>query len=293
MKKSKTLLFLILLLSIVLLISLLMKHKENFQTSQPYDIIVIAGQSNSEGAGSSGINRQYPDDQNNVLDSDIKQLDYNNTTIKAGKEQLDNLRTTGGGSYGFGMSFARAYKAAGKLAAGRKILLINCGWKSTGVLSYYENTGKIWAVHQDSRSLYYLAKNRVLAGKSLGDPTSSVVAILWHQGEADAEKVTNANYKIQYKTTLVNMLKTLRTDVGTTNIPILMGGLCPSTFGKIPGYSTMNNVIKEITNENSSSKFAFVDSSGLSHDSNAGTKHFSKSSQIEFGKRYFNVFNNI
>ena len=191
------------------------------------------------------------------------------------------------------MSFARAYKSAGKLEEGRKILLINCGWKSTGVLNYYENTGKIWAIHQDNRSLYYLAKQRILAGKSLGNSTSRVVAILWHQGEADAVKVTNARYKSEYKTKVASILKTLRTDVGTSNIPILMGGLCHDTFGKIPGYSTMNNVIKEITDENRSSKFAYVDSSGLSHDSSSGTKHFNKSSQIQFGKRYFNVFNNM
>ena len=87
------------------------------------------------------------------------------------------------------------------------------------------------------------------------------------------------------------MLTTLRTDIQDSTIPILMGGLCPSALD-IPGYNTMNNTIQEIVRTNAASHFKFVDSSGLSHDTNAGAKHFSKSSQIEFGKRYFNVYNN-
>jgi len=326
--------------------------------NQVYDIFIILGQSNSCGRGRTEYtfdNRVgggtynmrtktfYNDDFNNKFNENIRQFSYDNRIVPA-FERLDHLESVGvRNTYGFGLSFARQYIKEGKLTAGRKILLIGCGWSGTGFLNTTvgSNTWKMTVTN----NLYERALKRIKLAQSAIGSASSVKAILWHQGEADADYIHRESKEtpttpprspseittlyISYKTQVATMLNTLRSNVGSTTIPILMGGLCPSgyhnekvwtdnlqsfnmtdanykkvdpTKGLHSYYEEMNTKIDEVTKNPANTRFYFVPSVPipsvpdfnhyLKGDRSTGIVHFNKSSEIELGKRYFYVFNN-
>jgi hypothetical protein len=110
------------------------------------------------------------------------------------------------------------------------------------------------------------------------------------------------------------MLNSLRTNIASPSTLILLGGLCPSKYivhnvasgessfktGNITDLRTkpMSQVISYIATKNA---YRFVSAEPIptiSHfnhylkgNSSNDNVHFSKSSQIEFGRRYFYVYN--
>jgi hypothetical protein len=167
------------------------------------------------------------------------------------------------------------------------------------------------------KSLYIIALKRILnaniASKLLNSCyKNKIVAILWHQGEFNEVDIFNNTSKEPiYKRKLVETLTNLRSvsnsivndfNINPTDIPILLGGLKSE-----PARNSNNNmtrIIKDICNENS---FKFVPSNNelsnvlfnnrkiFNHNllGNIGDiYHFSETSQMEFGKRYFYIYNN-
>lgn len=325
---------------------------------QTYDIIVIIGQSNSTGNGTTEYNTfecpplvsgvyttylmnktdaHYRDDFDNKFNDNIRTFTSDNRIVPA-FEGLSNAKTAGlRGMYGFGVSFARQYILEGKLTAGRKILLINRGYGDAGFLN---NHSKRWN-HYLENNLFDNALNSIKRAKSAINPNSEVKAILWHQGEADVSAIfdtsirntlttnfdtiriqlgltqstlgtyTEDNVKDLYSRSLITMLNLLRSEITSTTTPILLGGLCPSMYinHKISAtqsssqpantnYPLMNQLILSISRNNG---YRFVSAEPISTvsdfnhylKSNSGSDvvHFSKSSQIELGKRYFFVYN--
>jgi len=299
-----------------------------------YDVFIILGQSNSVGRGKTeyffdnpdgstynmrdaSVYNYYKDDLDNKIDNSIKSFS-NDSQIIDGKEVLDSIG--GGGSkddYGFGMSFARQYKKELLLASGRKILLINCGFGGTSVLGTSEDS---WNLDVEN-NLYERSLTRIRKALSQINSSSTVKAILWHQGESDTGAIfDDSSKKISksalYTNKLTTMLNLLRTNIASITTPILLGGLCPSKYiihnlsynfnsssdSNWPDNNaiSMNTLISDIasTNEN----YKFVSSEIIpevipyfNHHLKANSEeitHFNKSSQIEFGKRYFYVYNN-
>ena len=228
--------------------------------NQVYDIFIILGQSNSCGRGRTEYTfdnrvgggtydmrskRFYDDDFNNKFNENIRQFSYDNRIVPA-FERLDHLEGVGvRNTYGFGLSFARQYIKEGKLTAGRKILLIGCGWGGTGFLNTTvgSNTWNMTVAN----NLYERALKRIKIAQSAIGSASSVKAILWHQGEADADYIRRESKNTSprtpprsasevttlynsYKTQLGNLLNTLRTNIGCPSLPILSGGLSPSGY---------------------------------------------------------------
>lgn len=309
---------------------------ENFQQNKGYDIIIIAGQSNSVGRGieehnfpktPTGMNPQtlketinmYKDDYhgsngkiNNLIcalniDLSIKvgatepiqhqeefPYKFSGTGMKEGKTITNN--------FGFAFSFAREYIRQGRLEKGRKILLVGCGKGQTSFKS-----GR-WM--SPNGSLYKGTIERAKEAFKKNDigNNNRFVAILWHQGESDIK------YPENYRENLSNSLNGIRNNIQQNNpqdIPILLGGLTNEGNTKAEERArerfTRDN-IKEVTTMKGNINFKFIPSDDslksatyngynlFNHDllSDKFTEidHFSKSSQIEFGKRYFYVFNN-
>ena len=106
-RKKNYLLIIFIIISIIVLFRFLYVRlrKENFTTLETYDIIIIAGQSNSLGRGSRNHNPSQsgntlslrkisPDDDSNPL---IKQLQNDGTTIGPGVEPIISGRDRGKG----------------------------------------------------------------------------------------------------------------------------------------------------------------------------------------------------
>ena len=219
--------------------------------------------------------------------------------------------------HGFGIPFARQYVKE----KDKKVLLLGCAMGSTAY-SYYgpANGGSAvsgknfgWQEGDPSKpvcdgnrcSLFKMSKLRLDNLATKVSPNSRVVAILWHQGENDYRSLDKNTSN--YKNGVSNMLKNLRSYAKTkfpssdANFPILMGGLSPNDEKLYP---RITPVIKQLVNENSSSNFRFVPSdnslgsqvSKFNHSLRPNNRtdevHFSRMGQIEFGYRYYYVFNN-
>ena len=280
-----------------------------------YDIFIVLGQSNSAGRGVGGSNNLgliANDDFANRPNDNIKQWD--GSTIIPAVEHLYHNETTSTLMWGFGISFARQYVREHKVTAGNKVLLIGCGVGGTAVL--YNNGRGTW----DSLDLFPRAVTRINQALHKVGPNSVIKGILWHQGESDADYIFENRKPTHtfatYESTLTQLLNNFRTnivnDLNTiigrnqvdTDVKLLMGGLIKN----IKNYDTMTNSIKNIVNNNETTNYFFVSSYTIpnirtdivankvkfNHDleplSN-GSVHFNKSAQIEFGKRYFYVYN--
>ena len=198
-----------------------------------YDIVIVAGQSNSVGWGV-GTNAEngnldpifddyktfsiYRGDVNNSPNSNIQQLKLDGPPQPSGSTAPSSSSiapavsgTIGIDSlagriskFGFQVSFAREYlRSIPRSLRNAKVLLIGCGWQSTGVvgdmsevttprLFWYggkPSDGPSWW-NKSSSGNYYDVKNlvsrcqdRIEDAVSLVGSNSKVVAILWHQGE--------------------------------------------------------------------------------------------------------------
>lgn len=117
--------------------------------------------------------------------------------------------------------------------------------------------------------------------------TSELVGILWHQGESDS---FNGNYKVYYEKLLV-IIETLRKELNTPDIPLIIGGL-PDFLGKkgfgktCTEYALVNKELEKFAFEQDNCYF--VTAVGLT--SNPDGIHIDAVSQRKFGLRYFEAF---
>jgi hypothetical protein len=324
MKKNRELYTIFILISILFIILILNTPKlENFQNNTGYDIILIAGQSNSVGRGleehnfpktRTGLNHKtwaqtlnmYRDDyhgthgrpnslicalnkDNSIRESAIDPIHHQeNFPYRLNNRSIRN-------NFGFAVSFAREYIRQNKLSSGRKILLVGCGWGGTG----FRDNGRWMFPNGDLYKGTIERANNAFRKTDNGN-NNRFIAILWHQGENDVSSPTG------YRENVSACLNGIRTAIKKNNphtIPILMGGLTNDTENR---RNFTEQHIKTVKDMSGNRNFRFVPSNAIPNvfykdlalfnhdllpDKDTGNNHFSKSSQIEFGKRYFYVFN--
>lgn len=124
--------------------------------------------------------------------------------------------------------------------------------------------------------LYEKALSRAKFAASVG----VISGVLWHQGESDSTTQKNAD---TYEARLKKMLQDLRQDLGTPNLPIVigqLGGFLPPD--KYPYAEIVRTAIKRIPSE--------VLGIGYADSASLGDKgdqlHFSAEAQKEMGMRY-------
>jgi len=245
-KKNNYLLAYFIIISIIVLSAYLYIRvtKENFTTSVTYDIIILAGQSNSVGRGlrNHGITPdtirgiKSPEDNE---DSNIKQLKDYGRTIASGTHPIElmvNLNQPTVGLVGHGLAFAKAYLAQNP---GKKVLIVGAGYTTTGssVLNPVGAERKQWIWNDTNRSLFKTIVTSLELAKTKGvHSNSSVKALLWDQGETDMTPIlsdtSGTGAKTTYKNNLKNGFSNLRSNCRrlfpNTNatFPILLTGMC-------------------------------------------------------------------
>jgi hypothetical protein len=217
--------------------------------SESYDIIIIAGQSNSIGYGTRnhssprlyGASINIPDDNPSNM---IKMYCNNDNIINASHpfEHLSNWDskiyvppktgpTVGNSSancnaVGFGLTFSKKYLISPKKTNTNKVLIIGCGYGGTG-FSGSDSNKRFWWKPEDNpnytysdgsiglvRSLYLITKEKITNMSSRVGANSKVVAILWHQGEYDKEFcMRNQENKNRYITDINRLFSDLRSDI--------------------------------------------------------------------------------
>lgn len=118
----------------------------------------------------------------------------------------------------------------------------------------------------------------------LASRTSTIAAVLWHQGESDC---LDERYPL-YKEKLSVIFGTLRSKLGLHNVPFLVGGLgdfLPAYFGNT-NHVHINQALKQYADENKMT--GFVSAEGL--EANPDNLHFSAAALRTFGLRYYEEF---
>lgn len=134
-------------------------------TAEKFDIIIQAGQSNSEGFGVGPVDEPYePGEQVWYMNS--------NFTISCAAEGVAKNEVQGT----FVLPFAREYLKAGLLQEGRKLLILRA---ATGNTCFLDG-------HWDMTGDCYLRMMEMIRSALALNKENQLVGFLWHQGEGDA-----------------------------------------------------------------------------------------------------------
>lgn len=122
----------------------------------------------------------------------------------------------------------------------------------------------------------------------LAQRTSTVAAVLWHQGESDC---LPDRYPV-YEEKLGRILDSFRRDLNLGDVPFLLGGLgdylldCPRPDEHLENYVHVNAALASLARQKKMT--GFVPATGLS--SNPDLLHFSAAALRAFGERYYESF---
>lgn len=239
-------------------------------TKETFDIIVQGGQSNAEGYGVGLVDDPYDPDPNVFyLNSDLIVVPA--TEKVRGNEIQSN----------FSLSFAREYIKNGKLAEGRKILIVRAAIAGTGFLD------KRWGMEDD----LYLHMIKMIEVALKLNRDNRLIALLWHQGETDA--LYNATFEQHYNN-LMNLLMSVRKQFSKEDLPFIAGDFVQQWKNEnIEICTPVVEAIRKVCQDCRCG--AFVESDGLlsnyqEHSSTWDHIHFSRKAIYELGKRYFEKF---
>ena len=121
--------------------------------------------------------------------------------------------------------------------------------------------------------------------------TSCLVAVLWHQGEADCPKDKYPLYSQKFKI----IVDTLRKELGIPNLPVITGGLGDFLPNFAPdeenlvNYDYINQALIQFAQ--TEPHCAFASAKGLG--SNPDNLHFNAKALDEFGLRYYEEYKKI
>ncbi len=121
----------------------------------------------------------------------------------------------------------------------------------------------------------------------LASRTSTIAAVLWHQGESDCAE---SRYPL-YEEKLTVIMDAFRKRLGLQDVPFLLGGLgdylqLNEASKDYKNYIYVNEALRKIADKHTMT--AFVSAKGLG--SNPDYLHFSAQALREFGVRYYEDF---
>lgn len=227
-------------------------------------IVLMAGQSNMAGRGI--YSQLAPADT--ITYSNILSLNKDSVWVRA-KHPLHWDKTEAG--VGMGITFAHvlADKIGGNVAIG----LVPCAAGGTNIDGWLANE---WFANTGNFYLYSNLINRANKAEESGD----IIGMIWHQGEANASSITTPTYQQKMQTLFTN----IRNSLNISNMPIVSGEL-----GRYLTYTYLTETNAAINGLSAIlSNYAAASSLGLTP--NSDVLHFTAASQIEFGKRYADLF---
>jgi hypothetical protein len=216
------------------------------------DVYLLMGQSNMAGRGKVEVEDQPNDPRLLVFARDGK------WATAAEPLHWDKPKIAGVGP---GLAFAKAMAAA---QPGVTIGVVPCAVGGTP-LSRWERSGDLY------KAALARAKTAAASGTLKG--------MIWHQGEADSKPPLSTTYAER----LQQMIRDLRADLGTPNLPVVVGELGTFLLGKKESDAqTVNDALHATAK--ALPHVACVEARGLNH--HGDVLHFDAASQREFGKRY-------
>lgn len=250
-------------------------------TKERFDIIIQAGQSNSEGCGYGGAVSPYqPKDAVWYLESEDPQgrKTFDDLILTPAREAvLDNdVRSN------YALAFADCWLDAGLSRDGRKLLILRSSVGATGF-----SDGR-WMPDGD---LYLRLVEMIRTALAL-NPENRLRAFLWHQGE---NEVGRSNYE-EYKARLGVMLNSVRTMFNCPNLPFVCGDFVHQW--KMLNFAACQPIVAGLRDFCAQTPHcAFVETDELPSDEEAGSRHenihFSRESLYRLGRKYFAAYREI
>lgn len=124
-----------------------------------------------------------------------------------------------------------------------------------------------------------LKYDSIMRWANAGRKNARLAGVLWHQGESDC--IEGGDYAAQYESSLEQFISDLRSDLGETNLPIVLGHLAPEFVEKYPSGLTINAALNALA--------ARLNHVGVVTTEDLTTVdgfHFDRASQLILGERY-------
>lgn len=231
-----------------------------------YDVILVAGQSNTHYGW--GYDSVLDNVDNRVFQ--LGRFKENDFKIIPAAEPLDH-HTKKNNRIGFALTFAKLYSDA-FLEKNRTVIIIPCGRAGSGFKNNRWNKGDFYYQDAIERTQYILSNFR----------KSKLVAVLWQQGEDD---VSNPNYQQN----LDQFISDFRSDLGAADVPFILGGMVPFWVEKSSARIQTQSIIQNTKNRLPNTGYADPSKPTIisKEDDSTDILHFEASGLREMGLRYF------
>jgi len=204
----------------------------------PYDVIIVAGQSNATQIETLPVPPQ---------DADSRIFKWSGASIVP----VSNTATY------LGSSFARSYLQ--NSPPGRRVLLVDAAVGSTGFTStslaspptgYHTAAGGTWdrTLTSDPINLYSQMISKTQAALAAAGAGARLVAMLWVQGEEDTQVGSYlynnpSGVQAAYAAKLDDLISTARTDLAVSTLPVLVGSMTPQFILEFATGSTLREKV--------------------------------------------------
>ena len=245
-------------------------------SKEAFDILIQAGQSNSEGYGFGNVCNPYEA-------SDRVWYFNSDGTFQMAQEKVTNNAIQSN----FALAFARKYIKEGLLGEGRKLLILRAAVGGTGFSDDH------WKSTDD---LYLRMMDMIRTVLAL-NPENRLKALLWHQGETDAGNQVTYAYYHEHITALV---ENVRTTFSVPDLPFIAGDFVQ--LWKSKNAENCAPVIDALRNVCSGGHSAFVETDGLDSNLEDGYPHpfgwvddihFCRRAIYQLGERYFAAYQSV
>lgn len=246
-------------------------------SGEHFDIIIQAGQSNSDGTGYGPVEEPW------VPTEDVWYLNFD-MTLSVAREMVNGNEIQSN----YSLSFAREYMNKGLLKEGRKLLILRTSIGGTGFLD------KRWGMTDD---LYLRMMDMIRTALALNSK-NRLVAFLWHQGETDA--IFQATYE-QHFHHLKALLNSVRNTFHAEQLPFVAGDFVQHWKQDnlaicIPVVAAIRDLCADLP------CCGFVETDGLLSNTQEpywkpeeidDSIHFSRQALYTLGQRYYHCFEEI
>lgn len=252
---------------------ILSSYGQNKQETKKLDLFLLMGQSNMAGYG-----ELLPGDDKEIDGVYVLREDSNKVEAYFWESASQPIhKRLSSDRFCLAGPFAKVYR---ELYPQSQVGLIPMAWGGAPIAQMTKGT-----------EFYEEVVNKALWAKKHG----LLKAILWHQGESDTvSPKTVADYEAKLK----QLIKDLRTDLGCSNLPFIIGDLA-TFYGTGKDHNTTERVkqinqIKEILRKVAKEipNVGFVESTGL-QSIDRHQVHFDRNSYIILGNRYADVYWNL
>jgi hypothetical protein len=255
---------------------------------ETYDIILQAGQSNAAGYGHGPAAHPYIPHERIVYltGSDPMAEGYDPETESFSVEiAAERPNPEFGPEDRLGdlsLSFAQNYVAQGRLAEGRKLLILRTAVGATGFLKHH------WGMDEP----LYLRMLRMTDYALSLNPENRLVAMLWHQGEHEAAFLNDPQ---RYHGQLKALVESVRTRYDAPELPFVCGGFCTEWARKNqPACDNIMAVIRSVAEQVNGAYVETADLRSNNQKTGDGDEiHFCREDLQELGRRYYAAYQKL